>query len=73
MKKVQILKPLLASFSKATVIIKDKLHVIMVISTPAAPPHVVPHRIGGKWEGDVLPAAGDRPASELRPQCRFTI
>lgn len=44
-----------------------------VISTPAAPPHVVPHRIGSKWEGNALSPARDRPASELCPQCRFTI
>lgn len=46
---------------------------ILVISTPAAPPHVVPHRVGGKWEDDALSPARDRPASELRPQCGFTI
>lgn len=44
-----------------------------VISSPAAPPHVVPYRNGSKWEDSALSPARDRPASELYPQCRFTI
>lgn len=44
-----------------------------VISTPATPPHVVPHNLRGKWEGDALPPARGWHASKLHQQHGTTI